>query len=44
MSPTATKTDLAELKVDILKVAIAIGIVIANAVLMFAIVRLVAGD
>ena len=37
MSPTATKTDLAELKV-------AIGIVIANAVLMFAIVRLVAGD
>ena len=48
MSPTATKTDLAELKVDILKVAIAIaigiGIGIANAVLMFAIVRLVAGD
>ena len=42
MSPTATKTDLAELKVDILKVAI--GIVIANAVLTFAIVRLVAGD
>ena len=39
---TATKADLAELKADMLKVAI--GIVIANAALTFAIVRLVVSD
>ncbi len=38
----ATKADLSELKADMLKVAI--GIVIANAVLTFAIVRVVIGD
>ena len=37
-----TRADLAELKADMLKVAI--GIVLANAALTFAIVRLVAGD
>ena len=38
----ATKADLSELKADMLKVAI--GIVIANAALTFAIVRVVIGD
>ena len=42
MSPTATKTDFAELKAHKLKLGI--GIVVANAALTFAIVRLVAGD
>lgn len=38
----ATRADLAELKADMLKVAI--GVVIANAALTFAIVRPVVGD
>ena len=42
MIPAATKTDVAEFKAHVLKLGI--GIVVANAALTFAIVRLVADD